>query len=326
MRPSTIKLLSWTLCWLCLSAQAYKRPIDSVLVSVNEDAILASDVDKFLEKAKSKNYQDLLGIDEKILSNRNAVLELLIEERIIDQQVKKLDIKASDQEVDGQIRAIVKRNGISQKQLADRLGQLGTSMADYRDGIRRQIERRNLVEREIKPGHEISEEQLRHFYQQNARPEDAESQYRIAHILVTTSKGEAAAKARAKKIAEEAKADPAKFDALAKEYSDDGATAQTGGGLGFFPESSLSREFKTAVIRTSEGGVTGPVKTSAGFHILKVLEIKAQDFASLPKERKEQLRNQLAGSELERKMAIWIERKKSEAHIKRFANDETKAK
>src|SRR5205823_6178928 len=106
---------------------------------------------------------------EKVLSNKDAIVQLLVEEKLINQQVKKLDLGASDQEVDGQIRAIEKRNGIGQSQLLERLKQLGTTLSEYREGIRRQIERRNLIDREIKPSLEISDEQLRHFYLRNKK-------------------------------------------------------------------------------------------------------------------------------------------------------------
>lgn len=301
-----------------LPSHAATRTIDKTLVVVNDDVILESDVDKFAKKIKSKSFQELFGgVNEQMLKNPEAVLQLLVEEKLINQQVKKLELQASDQEVDGQIAAITKRNGISKDQLMSRLKQLGTSIEEYRDGIRRQIERKNLIEREIKPSLEVTDEQLRHFYLRNAKPEEADTQYKIAHILVSKAKGSVSLNDRAKKVSEEIALHPADFDKLAQEYSDDETTAPTGGVLGWLSLSQLAKEFRRAVPGTPPGTVTAPLKAADGYHIIKVLETRRGDFSTLTKEQKDTLRNQMVAQEVENKMSLWLERKKAESYIKR---------
>jgi parvulin-like peptidyl-prolyl isomerase len=305
-----------------------RKLINKGVLTVNDEIILDSDVDKFQHKLQSKSFQELFGgVDPKALQSRDAVLNLLIEEKIINQQVKKLELQASDQEVDGQIRAIVKRNGISEGQLTERLKQLNTTMADYRDGIRRQIERRNLIEREIKPSLEISDEQLRHYYLRTAKPGDSDKEFKIAHILIENKvKGGLSGADRAKRVYAEVSSHPENYEVLAKDYSDDTSTSSTGGVLGYFSASSLSKEFREMVPKTPVGKFTKPIKTAAGYHIVKVLEVRADDFATLPKEKKEALRNQLVAEELEKRMALWIERKKNEAYIKKASDKDNTSK
>lgn len=295
------------------------RTIDRTVVSVNDEIILDSDIDRFMEKMKSKSYQELFGgVDPKTMKDRESALQLLIEEKIINQQVKKLDIQANDQEVDGQVRAIVKRNGITTSQLEERLKQLGTSMTDYKDGIRRQLERKNLMDREIRQSFEVTEEQLKHYYMRNAKPEEQQTEYRIAHILLTKKPGKVSLEDRVKLVYSEVKKNPEDFGKIAKEYSDDSSTAATDGVLGYFNSSSLNKEFRQAIAHLPVGGISTPIKTSAGVHIIRVLDSRAADFASMPKERKEFLKTKMISEELEKKMSLWIERKKSEANIKRF--------
>lgn len=301
------------------AASTVARTIDRTVVSVNDDIILESDIDKFMEKMKSKSYQELFGsADPRATQDRESSLQLLIEEKIINQQVKKLELQASDQEVEGQIRAIAKRNGISINQLEERLKQLGTSMSDYREGIRRQFERKNLMDREIKPSFEVTEEQLKHYYMRNAKPEDQQMEYKIAHILLAKKPGKVSLEDRTKTVYAEVQKNPDSFGKLAKEYSDDSSTATAEGVLGYFNSGSLSKEFRKAVMNTTVGEVTAPIKTSNGIHIIKVLESRAMDFASMPKEKREMLRSKMISEELEKKMSLWIERKRTEANIKRF--------
>lgn len=308
-----------SLILVCLSSPAWakRKVLDRSVVTVNDDIILSSDIAAFRQKAKSKNFQELFGgLDAKKLENDDAVLQLLIEEKIIDQQVKKLELTASDQEVERHIRTILDRNGITQAQLKARLKDLGTSFSDYRDGIRRQLERRNLVDREIKPMMEVSDEELRHFMMRNGGSSDPGHRYQIAHILITTKgkKGEE----RAKKVLTEALANPAGFEELAKVSSDDQASAKAGGDLGLFSIDSMVKEFRDAAKRTQPGKVYPQlVKTAGGFHIVKVLKTEAISFSDLPEDKKAELRNQLMSQELEKKMALWLERKRNEAHIVR---------
>jgi len=321
MMRFTMPLLSLLFIVLCHPSVAAKQTVDRILVTVNEDVILESDVVQFQRKLKSKSFQELLGVDERVLQNPETVLQLMVEEKLIDQQVKKLDLKASDQEIEGQIKSILRRNQITAPQLAERLKQLGTSMTDYREGLKRQIERRNLVEREIKPSLEVTEEQLRHFYLRNLTPSDAEVQYKIAHILIEAKPGQNAL-ARAQTAYREVSTRPTEYEKLAAEFSDDTDTAAKGGDLGFFSASQLAKEFRERVTAAAPGAVLPPIKTKAGYHIIKVLEKVAGDFSKLSKERKDALRTQMISSEVEKKMGLWLERKKAESHIKRFAQKE----
>ncbi len=321
MKPYILNLCNLIFLFSVYSQGAAKL-IDRTAVVVNDEAILESDIDKFQQKLKMKSFQELFGgVDPSIANNRESALQLLVEEKLINQHIKKIEMQATEQEVDGQIKAIIKRNGITEAQLSERLKQLGTSIADYKEGIKRQIERKNLMDREIRPSMEISEDQLKHFYARNAPPGDKDVVYKIAHILIATKgTGVAAATAetRAKNVYAALKAKPEDFEKFVKESSDDSTSTDSGGVLGEFTTSQLAKEFKAVIPKTKEGEFTAPIKTSAGYHIVKVLEVKSSDFASVPKEKRDMLKNQMIGQELEKKMSLWLERKKAESYIKRF--------
>lgn len=126
--PPSIKALRvWIFCAACLLLGAGSRAgatvVDKTVAAVNDEVILESDIQKFAKKVKSKNFQELFGggVDTKVLNTPDAILQLLIEEKIINQQVKKLELQASDQEIDGKIHEIMSRNGISEDQLKARL-------------------------------------------------------------------------------------------------------------------------------------------------------------------------------------------------------------
>ena len=277
MHKSNSFFFLFTVGLLFLNGNAFAaRVLDRTAAIVNDEAILESDIDKFQQKLKMKSFQELFGgIDPKIASNRESVLQLLVEEKLINQHIKKVELQATSQEVDGQIRAIIKRNGITEAQLGERLKQLGTSLSDYKEGIKRQIERKNLMDREIRPSMEISEDQLKHFYLRNSKSEKGEQLYKIAHILIgTKGKGVqgATAESKANTIYKLLKENPQDYDKFVKESSDDTSSIESGGTLGEFTVSQLAKEFKAVIPKTKEGDFTPPIKTAMGYHIVKVLE------------------------------------------------------
>src|SRR3954469_8015602 len=96
--PAFLSLVSLCLTLACPEAPG-KQLVDRTVVTINNDVILESDIDRFQKKLKPNSYQEMLGSDGNILKNRDTVLQLLVEEKLIDQQVKKLDLLASDQEI-----------------------------------------------------------------------------------------------------------------------------------------------------------------------------------------------------------------------------------
>lgn len=117
----------------------------------------------------------------------------------------------------------------------------------------------------------------------------------IAHILFTVAKDapenvRAAAKAEAEKVLAQVKANPAKFAALAKQYSRDEASAEKGGNLGYLPkDGGLLKEFEDKAFSLEKGQISDLVQTDAGYHIITVLNIQdlAQEKARVEAELKQ---------------------------------------
>lgn len=294
-----------------------KKVLNRTVVTVNNDIILESDLKAFSERLRSKSFQELFGgVDPKVANDRKALIQLLIDETIINQQVKKLELTATDQEVDGQIRAIATRNGISTAQLNARLRQLGTTLTEYKAGIKRQLERKELVNREIRPNVEISEEQLKRFYLKEVKGKGTGDEYKIAHILIAKKGLDKDTLNRANKIWDEVSKNPDNFSEFVKEYSDDAPSIETHGELGFFSEKSLTPAFRKIIPTMAPGTISKPIKTDMGYHILKLLETRKPDLSTLPKEQQEKIEQMLYADAVEKKMSLWLERKKREAYIK----------
>lgn len=113
----------------------------------------------------------------------------------------------------------------------------------------------------------INEEDVRQIYQQEISSFKADPQYTVAHIMVEDD----STAAEKIKTLETELADGAEFAELAKQYSDDLGSKETGGNLGVMIEEAYPREFVEATKRLEVGAVSGAVKTEAGYHFIKLI-------------------------------------------------------
>jgi peptidyl-prolyl cis-trans isomerase D len=127
---------------------------------------------------------------------------------------------------------------------------------------------------DVAAGVQVTEEGLRSFYEQVAAERYTTTERRRArHILVESGADDAAAKAKAEKLAAEAKGG-ADFAALATQNSDDPGSKGQGGDLGWATRDSFVAPFAEALFAMKTGEVTGPVKTQFGYHVIKLEEVE----------------------------------------------------
>lgn len=144
-----------------------------------------------------------------------------------------------------------KKEGIDKsKEVAERL-----------DDLRKRLIVETYLKKKVEADAQISDAELKNFYEQNKQKFKTGEQVRASHILVKTEK-------EANDILEQLKKG-ASFEDMAKKYSTD-STAAKGGDLGWFSRGAMVPEFDKAVFSLKEGEQSGIVKTQFGYHIIKV--------------------------------------------------------
>ncbi|MDX1800489.1 MAG: SurA N-terminal domain-containing protein [Marinobacter sp.] len=135
---------------------------------------------------------------------------------------------------------------------------------------------------------DISEKALKDYYNTKA-PAMVKEERKVSHILIED--GDKADE----KLAEVQKklANGEDFAKLAKEYSDDAASAKDGGNLGYAGRDVFDGAFEKAMFNLKVGEVSDPVRTPYGRHLIKVTDIRKTDAPSFD-EMKDQLRDELA--------------------------------
>ncbi len=117
----------------------------------------------------------------------------------------------------------------------------------------------------------VSDQDLQSYYDAHKAEFSQEEQVKARHVLVMVNDKRDDAQARAR--VEEARkklAGGADFAAVAREYSDDTASKDQGGDLGWFGRNKMVKEFEDAAFGAPVGKLVGPVKSSFGYHLIEV--------------------------------------------------------
>lgn len=119
----------------------------------------------------------------------------------------------------------------------------------------------------------VSDQDLRSYYDAHKSEYSQEEQVKARHILVMVNdqRNDAQAQARIAEVKKKLEGG-ADFAALAREYSDDTASKDKGGDLGYFGRNKMVKEFEDAAFSAQPGKLVGPVKSSFGYHLIEVTD------------------------------------------------------
>ena len=155
---------------------------------------------------------------------------------------------------------------------------------------------------QVRQGIQISDDDLKAQYMKNIQQYQVPNQVHVQHILLMTVNKTDAEVEEIKKRAEDVLAQAkkgAKFDELAKKYSEDPGSKDKGGDIGWIRQGQTVPEFEKTAFSMAPSQISDLVKTQYGFHIIKVLE-KETAHTKPFEEVKESLRAPLLLSQTDR--------------------------
>lgn len=277
------------------------------IIKVNDQNITQGQFDAEFDKQAGNGIAKALGIDVK--DDKNSFLYMLIKDRVVNelivkallnQEMQKRGIEVTNKDVDDAIKEIIDKVG-SKEQLDALLKQNGISNSQFKKDLKEEVKMKKLA-KELGASN-VSDAEAKKFYNDNISKFKHPDKVRASHILIsvnpqeieevvksdpnnknideTAVKAKVAAEVQAKEakanqILAEAKKNPTQFAKLAKENSEDTATANKGGDLGFFAAKEMVPEFSKAAFSMKPNTISDkPVKTQFGYHIIMVTDRSA---------------------------------------------------
>ncbi|WP_040397141.1 peptidylprolyl isomerase [Anaerococcus senegalensis] len=213
------------------------------------------------DKITKDSYKDEMSFYSAMLASQQqlkpSIVQMLVQDKLIADDMKKNNVKVDDKELDDKFLQYIQQFG-GQEKFDKMLEDYNMSSDKFKETIKKdQIYQKHRDWFEKK--HPVSDKDAKKYFDQH---KETLAQVKASHILVAD---ENTANEVKKKID-----DGADFAELAKEYSKDTANSNKGGDLGYFTKDKMVKEFADKAFSMKKGEVSEPVKTSYGYHIIKV--------------------------------------------------------
>jgi len=257
--------------------------VDRVIAIVNDEAVTQYELDDARRVVQQQLKQQKVQPPAADVLDKQ-VLERLITQRALLQQAKEDGVKIDDGQVERAIQRIATENKLSTEEFRKLLAQENIPYAKYRDDIRNEMVVQRLREREVDSKVQVSDAEVEQYLATLKAQNAGETEYRLAHILVLVPEQASADQIENRRgRAEEALRSirsGADFAQVAAAFSD-ATDALQGGNLGWRSGARLPTVFADTVRGQKVGTVSGVLRSAAGFHIVKLLEKRNHDDATL---------------------------------------------
>lgn len=231
----------------------------------------------------------------------SEAVDALVMEKILEMEIEKEGIEVSQAEIDEEMKTYAEYYG-GEEALQEVAETSGIDLSEVEKDLETYLATNKLLEKRI----EITEEEMKTYFEENKDQFAQAEQVQASHILV---EDEATANEVAKKLA--AGED---FAELAKEYSIDEGSSKEGGEVGYFGKGAMVPEFEEAAFSMEKGEISDPVKSEYGFHIIKVTDKKEAKEANY-EESKEEIKSALMESKVQEEYMVWLQEKQEEYDV-----------
>ena len=291
----TLLGLTWCLCILNLCTHVVPahaqgpvkaRAADFIVAVVNSEPITNNEVQSFKLRLEKQAAPGSATPNAKVLAQQ--ALEQLILEKAQLQQARENGIRIDEAEVDLAEANIARQNQVSKEELRKRVAADGLSTAAFREQLRNQLIINRLREREVDNRARISDTDVEQFIQSKQTGGAAEAMpidLNLAMILIAvpedaSDKQVAELQTKAQQISERAKSGE-NFASLAAAVSQAADKGANGGEMGLRPADRYPTLFVESVQKLGKGDISAPVKSGAGFHILKLVTKRASSVVTV---------------------------------------------
>ncbi len=276
---------------------------------VNGDPIYMEDVDEQLGKIEQqhKTAEQKKTFVQQKKEFEKSILDQLINDKLYEQEAKKMKIKVTDKEVEDEVNKTKKRFP-DEKAFEKALKDAQFTEDDLNDFIRKNLLVKRVNEKVVGKI-EITDKETKEYYDQNMDQFKDPEQVQTSHILVETEE-------EANNVKAEIDGGLAFADA-AKEHSTDPASKDKGGDLGQVQKGMMAPEFEEAAFAGSAGELVGPIKTQFGYHLILVGE-KTEEKQKTYEESLDSIKQMLKAQKETDKIKKWLDEVKKKSTIKKY--------
>jgi peptidyl-prolyl cis-trans isomerase SurA len=313
---SSVRLCFIIVNLIVMFGLAQAETLDRIIAVVNGEIILYSELQEQVRQLAKMSPDLNMEDPARRAQIEREILQQMIRDHLSDQEIKRLKIVVTPREIDETIEGIKQENRFTEAQFDYVIQQQGLTRDQFRQQIKKEMERSRLVDRVLKSKTIVTPEQIE-AYLKDGQGGFIERR-RLAIIVLPYPEGTDKQKVEqidklARDIMNRLKGG-ADFSKLAKEYSK-GPAAEDGGDLGYIATDELAPQIEAATRSLKPDEVTDLIKTASGYIILKVVDIQKQKQAAPDSTAREKARRQLLQTEMNRKFQDWVRDLESRSFI-----------
>jgi parvulin-like peptidyl-prolyl isomerase len=262
---------------------------DDAAATVNGKTIKMEEVERVIKQQGQGQEANLSQLE--IAQARLQVLDSLIQQEVMYQKAEKEGSIPKDEDVTAEFNKIKQQSGLSQEKFDEEMKKAGQTEASMRDGIKKQLAIKNLVDKITAKIEPPKDSEVEAFYNGNKDAFVKKRGVKLAAIVVDpANNGEgdptpdaASATLKIKEIATQLQTG-ADFATVAREKSEDNSRVQ-GGDLGYIPEDALKQNFGEQIAagfmnpQFGVGKIAGPLNIQGRFYMFKLQERVEKDEA-----------------------------------------------
>ena len=299
------------------AVRATEQLVDGIAAQVGSRIVLMSEVLR-MSGPQEAALRKAGGTDDDVAKLRAEALERLIESRLVETVVARLEVTASDAEIDKTIAQIAEMNGLTLEQLYASVVFHGMSREDYRHQIKQDLERRNVVNALLAPDVKVEEKDVRAIYDaQFATQPDKANMIRVRQMLISFGPDSARTSEQACDaigVARERVAKGESFESVAKQVSE--VAPKDGGDLGWLPVDQLAPWMREALDPLQVGGISELILQPFGCSVLQLVERRELEKPSYEKVH-DALKEEAFDQKLDKRYREWLEELRQKTYIDR---------
>ncbi len=259
---------------LAAPARAQTVPMEAVVAVVDDDIVLASEYQSRIKQVTQNLARQKVEMPPQEVLARQ-VLDRLILERIQLQMAERAGVQISDAQLNEAIGTMAKQNGLTLEQFKTSLETQGESYNALREQVRQEMTLQRVQQGNVRSRVQVTEQEVTDFLASEEGQKRTSAVYHIAHLLLPLSEQatvEDEKKARA--YVQSLRTGLLEGDTFERfiRNPDKSQYPFTGGDLGWRPAADLPGIFADAVPKLEVHGLSEPVRSPSGLHLVKLLE------------------------------------------------------
>ncbi len=246
------------------------KTLTRVVAVVNDDIVSSYQLDKAVLDALATDAKGNQLTSKQFDELKARVLENLINEKLVEQRIKELELTVPDPELNAAIEDVQIKNKLTADMLKSAVEAQGMSFEDYRNQIKKEILRYKLLGREVNYKVQVTSGEVRDYFREHIDEYRAKPQVRVSSISyevpANISAADMADLRKQVEMTRDQLTSGEDFDTVLSSQGD----GVFGGDMGNLIEDDLTVQLRDALVGLEVGQVSEPVQMNSQLHLFLV--------------------------------------------------------